>query len=164
MNEFEKDILKLMEIHEKADKGKLIKRLNDEISNSDRKQGGKTEWVCEVTGSPIGTVWTWFTYAKCREKNKIPLRALCQLAIALKISIWDFYMDTDIAEEEGELKINRKDKLYWHLRRNEAEKRWNNSYGCYGIWEWQSKEVQRKFIDELYLERLEEQRLNQSIV
>ena len=54
-------------------------------------------------------------------------------------------------------------KLYWHIRRNEAGKLWNDRYGSHGLWTWQSKEVQREFIDKLYLERLAEQQAEKSV-
>lgn len=60
-------------------------------------------------------------------------------------------------EETDEIKIDRKSQLYWHIRRNEAGKIWNSTYGRYGIWEMQSIDVQREFVDKLYLQRLEEQ-------
>ena len=159
MNEYEKDIMKLFDVHEKAEKSELIKRINWEIEMGGISRRGKNEWVCKVTGSPMGTVCTWFSNAKCRALNKIPLYALCQIAVALEISVWEFYKTANGTKEEKEpeLKINRRDKLYWHLRRNVAGQLWNDSYGSYGLWEWQSKEVQRKFIDKLYLERLAEQ-------
>lgn len=163
MNEYEKDLMKLFDTHQKADKGELIKRINLEMQIGGIKRHGKNEWVCKVTGSPMGTVCTWFSNAKCRAVNKIPLYALCQIAVALEISVWEFYKTTNITKEETEPKINRKDKLYWHLRRNGAGKLWNITYGSYGLWEWQSREIQRKFIDKLYLERLAEQQAGKSI-
>ena len=165
MNEYEKDLMKLFDIHEKAEKCELIKRINWEIKIHDIGWHGKNEWVCKVTGSPMGTVCTWFSNAKCRAVNKIPLYALCQIAVALEISVWDFYKFTNNVneEKESEPKINRRDKLYWYLRRNEAEKLWNSNYGSYGIWEWQSKEVQRKFIDKLYLDKLAERQTEKSV-
>ena len=159
MNEYEKDIMKLFDVHAKAEKRELIKRINWEIEMGGISRRGKNEWVCKVTGSPMGTVCTWFSNAKCRALNKIPLYALCQIAVALEISVWEFYKTANGTKEEKEpeWRINRRDKLYWHLRRNVAGQLWNDSYGSYGLWEWQSKEVQRKFIDKLYLERLAEQ-------
>ena len=165
MNEYEKDLMKLFDTHEKADKCELIKRINWEIEMGGISRRGKNEWVCKVTGSPMGTVCTWFSNAKCRALNKIPLYALCQIAVALEISVWEFYKTANGTKEEKEpeLKINRRDKLYWHLRRNVAGQLWNDSYGSYGLWEWQSKEVQRKFIDKLYLERLAGQQTGKSV-
>lgn len=72
-------------------------------------------------------------------------------------------MDEVKAAKEAEPKINRRDKLYWHIRRNEAGKLWNDRYGSRGLWTWQSKEVQREFIDKLYLERLAEQQTEKSV-
>ncbi len=165
MNEYEKDLMKLFDTHEKADKCELIKRINWEIEMGGIKRYGKNDWVCKVTGSPMGTVCTWFTNAKCRSVNKIPLYALCQIAVALEISVWEFYKIADDVNEvkEAEPKINRRDKLYWHIRRNEAGKLWNDRYGSRGLWTWQSKEVQREFIDKLYLERLAEQQTEESV-
>lgn len=165
MNEFEKDIMKLFDVHEKAEKRELIKRINLKIEMSGISRRGKNEWVCTVTGSPMGTVCTWFSNAKCRALNKIPLYALCQIAVALEISVWEFYKTANSVKEEKEpeVKINRRDKLYWHLRRNVAEQLWNDSYGSYGLWEWQSKEIQRKFIDKLYLDKLAERQTDKSV-
>lgn len=164
MNEYERDLIKLFDTHEETDKRELIKRINWEIKIHDIGWHGKNEWVCKVTGSPMGTVCTWFSNAQCRSVNKIPLYALCQIAVALEISVWEFYKTSAKAKEEKEPKINRRDKLYWYLRRNEAERLWNDNYGSYGLWEWQSKKVQRKFIDKLYLERLEKEQIAKSIV
>lgn len=165
MNEYEKDIMKLFDIHEKAEKRELIKRINREIEKGGISRRGKNEWVCKVTGSPMGTVCTWFSNAECRALNKIPLYALCQIAVALEISVWEFYKTANSVKEEREpeVKINRRGKLYWHLRRNVAERLWNDSYGSYGLWEWQSMEVQRKFIDKLYLDKLAEQQTERSV-
>ena len=165
MNEYEKDIMKLFDVHAKAEKRELIKRINWEIEMGGISRRGKNEWVCKVTGSPMGTVCTWFSNAKCRALNKIPLYALCQIAVALEISVWEFYKTANSVKEEKdpEVKINRRDKLYWHFRRNVAEQLWNESYGSYGLWEWQSKEVQRKFIDKLYLDKLAEQQTEKSV-
>ena len=117
MNEYEKDLMKLFDTHEKAEKCELIKRINWEIKIHDIGWHGKNEWVCKVTGSPMGTVCTWFSNAKCGAVNKIPLYALCQIAVALEISVWDFYkfINNVNEEKESEPKINRRDKLYWYL-------------------------------------------------
>ena len=61
MNEYEKDLMKLFDTHEKADKCELIKRINWEIEMGGIKRYGKNDWVCKVTGSPMGTVCTCFT-------------------------------------------------------------------------------------------------------
>ena len=55
MNEYEKDIMKLFDTHEKADKCELIKRINWEIEMDGINRYGKNDWVCKVTGSPMGT-------------------------------------------------------------------------------------------------------------
>lgn len=160
MNKYEKDIMKLLEAQEKANKEHLIDNINrairDKGKNISRK--GKNKWICEVTGSPMGTVCTWFTKAKCRAENKIPLYAMCQIAVALHISVWDFF-EAEEAEPEEAKEPDRRSRLYWHIRRNEAEKRWNESYACErGEWKKQSLEVQRDFLDELYWESIENQR------
>lgn len=157
MNEYEKEVMRLLDAHEKAEKGDLIKRINLAISHGGIKRSGKNEWVCKVTGSPMGTVCTWFTHSRCRAVNKIPVYAMCQIAVALEISVWQFFKTERIVQEDEEPKIDRRGKLYWHLRRNEAPQLWNSSYGCYGAWEMQSKAVQRQFLDNLYMERMAEQ-------
>ena len=54
---------------------------------------------------------------------------------------------------------DRRGKLYWHLRRNEAEKRWNDSHlPEEGEWREQSLKVQRDFLDELYWEKINNQK------
>ena len=56
MNEYEKDIMKLFDVHERAEKRELIKRINWEIEMGGISRRGKNEWVCKVTDSPMGTV------------------------------------------------------------------------------------------------------------
>ena len=90
MNKYEKDILRLLEAHAKIDKGNLIRNINNALSSRGIHRKGKNQWVSNVTGSPMGTVETWFSYAECRALNKIPLDAMCQIAIALKMSVWEF--------------------------------------------------------------------------
>lgn len=157
--------MRLFDTHEKADKQKLIERINEEIKVHGIGCRGKNKWVCKVTGSPMGTVCTWFSKAQCRSVNKIPLYALCQIAVALEISVWEFYKTANTVkmDKEPELKIDRRDKLYWYLRRNVAEQLWNDNYGIYGLWGGLSKKVQREFIDKLYLDRLAEQQIEKSI-
>ncbi|MEY8482876.1 hypothetical protein AALD74_13630 [Lachnospiraceae bacterium 48-21] len=88
-----------------------------------------------------------------------------EIVVALEISVWEFYKTADAVKEakQSESKISRRNKLYWYLRRNKAEQVWNDSYGFYGLWTWQSKEVQRKFIHKLYLERLVDQQAENPI-
>ena len=73
MNEYEKDLMKLFDTHEKADKCELIKRINWEIEMGGIKRYGKNDWVCKVTGYPKGCVqakkmlkWLWFICAGMR--------------------------------------------------------------------------------------------------
>ncbi len=159
MNEYEKNIIRLIEAHEKAEKKDLIRNINRAIKLSEVSWFGKNEWICKVTNSPMGTVCTWFTHSKCRAVNKIPLYAMCKIAVALRISVWKFFETEEVEKMEGtaEPAIDRRGKLYWHLRRNEAEQLWNGKYGRYGVWTMQSKAVQREFLDKLYLERLAQQ-------
>lgn len=50
MNEFEKDVIRLLEVHERVGKEDLIVRINEAIRNSGIKRKGKNEWICKVTG------------------------------------------------------------------------------------------------------------------
>lgn len=169
MNEYEKDIIKLLELYKKAEKRSLNKILNTVIRNGGIKRNGKNRWVCKVTGSPHGTVCTWFSNTSCKYQYKISLYAICKIAVALEISIWDIFKDVSIINEKKGTEIDRRDKqgteidrrdkLYWHLRRKEAAKIWESRCGTYGIWEEQSKDVQREFLDMLYLERRKEQEI-----
>lgn len=159
MCEYEKDILRLLDAHEKANKSDLIRNINEAIKRRGISRNGKNIWVCEVTGSPIGTVCTWFSYAKCRALNKIPLYAMCQIAVALNVSVWDFF-ETEDGEQKAEVvEIDRRSSLYWHIRRNEAENIWNTAYAAEkGVWEGQSNVIQREFLDSLYCQRIKEGR------
>lgn len=155
MNKYEKDIMKLLETHEKARKSDLIDNINHVLREKGISRSGKNQWICEVTGSPLGTVGTWFTKCKKRAVNKIPLYAMCQIAAALHISVWDLLKEGEMVQED--IKVpDRRSKLYWHIRRNEAEKCWNESETCmHGEWKNQSLEVQRDFLDKLYWESVE---------
>lgn len=157
MNEFEKDVIRLLEVHERAGKEDLIVRINEAIRNSGIKRKGKNEWICKVTGSPMGTVCKWFAKSKVWAANKIPVYAMCKIAVALDISVWSFFDLKSAAQEIKKPEIDRRGKLYWHLRRNEAEQLWNSSYGYRGEWGMQSKAIQREFLDKLYLEKVAEQ-------
>ena len=152
----EKELIKLMRLHQEIEKEMLIGNINRIIRGKNIYRKNKIRWVCDVTGSPSGTVYTWFTYARCRSDNKIPLYALCQIAAALKVSVYDFLETENTADQAGFQKIDRRSKLYWHLRRNEAEALWNNSHEFYNPWQVQSLDVQRQFLDELYLKRVKE--------
>lgn len=156
MNKYEKDILRLLEAHASIDKQDLIRNINRAVRSKGIYRKGKNLWISKVTGSPIGTVDTWFSRAKCRTLNKIPLYAMCQIAVALKVSVWDF-LDTEEKEQETDRpQIDRRSSLYWHIRRKEAENIWNGSHAQEkGTWGEQDKAVQREFLDRLYLERLE---------
>lgn len=156
MNKYEKDILRLLEAHAKIDKGNLIRNINNALSSRGIHRKGKNQWVSNVTGSPMGTVETWFSYAECRALNKIPLDAMCQIAIALKMSVWEFLRETENKQEEDKPKIDRRNSMYCYIRRKEAEDIWDSKYAQEkGTWSEQDKAVKREFLDRLYLERLE---------
>lgn len=89
---------------------------------------------------------------------------MCQIAIALKMSVWDFLRETENIAKTEEPKIDRRSKLYWHIRRKEAEDIWNGSDAQEkGTWSEQDKAIQREFLDRLYLERLEENKDGKAI-
>ncbi len=73
MNRYEKNVMKLMEVHEKIPKVVLITNVNQAILDSGIKRGGENKWVCQITGAPMGTGCTWFSKAKCRALNKMPV-------------------------------------------------------------------------------------------
>ena len=156
MNKYEKDILQLLEAHAKIDKSDLIRNINEAVKSKGIYRSGKNKWISKVTGYPIGTVDGWFTCARCRALNKIPLNAICKIAIALKMSVWDFL---EIKEKELKLdepQIDRRSSMYCYIRRKEAEDIWDSSYAQEkGTWSEQDKAVKREFLDRLYLERLE---------
>ena len=154
----EKELIKLTRLHQEIEKEVLIGNINRILKEKGVYRKKKVQWVCDVTGSPSGTAYTWFTYAQCRSVNKIPLYALCQIAVALKISVYDFLETENVAETVGFQKIDRRSKLYWHLRRNEAEALWNKSHESDEPWQVQSLDVQRKFLDELYQKKVEERK------
>lgn len=154
MGKFEKDLVKFMDVHRNCDKSLLIKNINQAIRNKGIYHRDKSRWVSEVTGTPIGTVYAWFTKADCREFNKIPPHAMCMIASALKVSVWSFFETEE--EYKRDRKPNRKSSLYWYIRRNEAENMWNIRHASeQGRWDEQDKAVQRKFLDELYFEKLD---------
>ncbi len=156
MNEYEKDILKLLEAHAKIGKSDVIRNINKAVRSSGIYRKGKNVWISNVTGYPIGTVYGWLNHAECRALNKIPLSAMCRIAIALKISVWDLLETEEKEQDADEPRIDRRSKLYWHIRRKEAEDIWNRSDAHEnGTWGEQPKAVQREFLDRLYLERLE---------
>lgn len=158
MNEYEKEIMRLLKAHEKIRKAELVDNINRAIKKKSVSPYGKNKWVCKVTGSPMGTVCTWFTKSKCRAENKIPLYAMCQIAAALHISVWNF-LEIKETEQQESMEPDRRCKLYWYLRRNEAEKRWNGSHlPEEGEWREQSLKVQRDFLDELYWEKINNQK------
>lgn len=156
MNEYEKDILRLLEAHTSADKNDLIRNINNAIKSRGIRWNGKNQWVSSVTGSPTGTVETWFSHAECRALNKMPLSAMCQIAIALEMSVWDFLEAGEKGQEAGGPKIDRRSSLYRHIQRTEAADIWNNSNAQEkGAWDEQGRAVRRAFLDRLYLERSE---------
>lgn len=58
MNRYEKNVMKLMEAHEKIPKVVLITNVNQAILDSGIRRSGKNKWVCQITGAPMGTVYT----------------------------------------------------------------------------------------------------------
>ena len=126
MNEYEKDILKLLEAHAKIGKSDVIRNINKAVRSSGIYRKGKNVWISNVTGYPIGTVYGWLNHAECRALNKIPLSAMCRIAIALKISVWDLLETEEKEQDADEPRIDRRSKLYWHIRRKEAEDIWNS--------------------------------------
>lgn len=154
MNEYEKDILRLLEAHNRTDKNTLAGNINRAIYNKGIHRKGKNRWVSGVTGYPVGTVNTWFSRTKCRNLNKIPLSAVCRIAVAPELSVWDFLDGKAAASKTDGPEIDRRSSLYWHIRRKEAEALWNESHMCEkGPWSIQDMAVRREFIDRLYLER-----------
>ena len=87
----EKEIIRLTKLHQNKDKRELIQNINHVLRAQGIHLNRKVKWICKVTGSPEGTVYTWFTNARCRRENKIPLYALCQMALALRISVYEFF-------------------------------------------------------------------------
>lgn len=156
MNKYEKDIVRLLEAHARIKKSDLIRNINKAVRSKGIHKKGKNEWISSITGYPIGTVDGWFSHAKCRAGNKISLNAMCKLSIALKISVWDLLETEEKEQEADEPRIDRRSRLYWHIRRKEAEDIWNRSDAHEnGTWGEQPKAVQREFLDRLYLEQLE---------
>lgn len=154
--EIEKEIIKMTSIHQNIEKHVLIRNINQILREKGICWRQKIQWVCTVTGSPTGTVYTWFTNAKCRSVNKIPLYALCQIAVALKISVYEFLKTESQEKQCINRKIDRRGKLYWHLRREVAEALWNANHDEDEIWESQTQAVRRNFLDNLYLEKVKE--------
>lgn len=155
MNKYERDILRLLETHAKIDKRDLIRNVNKAVKYGGISWCGKNMWISSVTGYPIGTVQGWFTTAKCRSLNKIPLNAICKIAIALEMSVWDFWETEEKEHRPDEIQIDRRSSMYCYIRRREAEDIWNSSHAQEkGTWSEQDKSVKREFLDRLYLERL----------
>lgn len=97
----EKEIIILTKLHQNTDKRELIQNINHVLKAQGIHLNRKVKWICKVTGSPEGTVYTWFTNARCRRENKIPLYALCQMALALRISVYKFFRaDNSVADKE----------------------------------------------------------------
>lgn len=163
MNRYEKNVMKLMEAHEKIPKVVLITNVNQAILDSGIRRSGKNKWVCQITGAPMGTVCTWFSKAKCRALNKMPVYAMCQIAVALKVPVWKLLENPGDIHEMPKPKIDRKGRLYWYIRRNEAERLWNETYSqSEGDWKTQGKKKQREFWDRLYLERINKQEMEET--
>lgn len=153
----EKEIIHLTELHQKTEKRKLIENLNRVLKEQGIHRNQKIQWVCEVTGSPTGTAYTWFTNAKCRSVNKMPLYALCRIAVETGTSVYDFLeMDYSVPEDET-LRIDRRSKLYWHLRWEVAEDLWNSTHDSGNRWQEQTMKVRRDFLDSLYLQKVKEE-------
>lgn len=160
MNEYEKSILSLLEIHKRTDKITLAMNINRIVYNNGIRRKGKNQWLSEVTGYSVGTVNAWFSRTKRRALNKVPLLAICRIAIALELSVWDFVdgKDAIVPKRDGS-EIDRRSKLYWRIRRKEAEALWNDSHMSEkGPWSIQDMAVRREFLDRLYMERLETER------
>ena len=158
MNKYEKELLKLLSMHENIVKADLINNLNAAIKCGGIKRAGKNQWVSRITDSPIGTVAAWFSNSECRALNKIPLYAVCKIAVALHISVWKLY-ETNSIKQEKQKRPDRRGSLYRRIQRNEAQKQWEESHSSEdGAWEIQSKEVQRNFLDQLYWEHIEKQK------
>lgn len=157
MNKYEKDILRLWETHAKINKSDLITNINNAVRSKGIYRNGKNRWISKVTGYPLGTVYRWFTHAKCREFNKIPLNAVCSIAIALEMSVWDLVMPEGKVPKLGNSQIDRRrSSMYCYIKRREAEDIWDSQYAQEkGLWNEQDKAVKREFLDRLYLERLE---------
>lgn len=157
MSRLERDMIKLIEAHKDISKAELTANINKVMADKGRGRYKKAMWISKVTGSPIGTVNTWFCNSKCREDNKIPLQAMCRIALKLKVSVWDFLQsDNELENETKQTHIDRRCKLYRSICKNEASDLWNSTHTDeLEHWEHQSKEVQKAFLDKLYLERLE---------
>ena len=153
----EKEIIRLTEVHQNTNKRELIQNINHVLKVNGIHLNRKVKWICKVTGSPEGTVYTWFTNAKCRRENKIPLYALCQMALALKISVYEFFSVDNFVADKEEQKIDRRCKLYWHLRRNVAENLWDGIHAENEAWQKQTPDTKREFLDELYMKTVNDQ-------
>ena len=71
MGKFEKDMVRFIRIHKQCDKARLIQNMNKVMQEKGIKRRNKCRWIAEITGVPVGSVNTWFTTAKCRDKNRI---------------------------------------------------------------------------------------------
>ena len=154
----EKEIIRLIKIHQNADKGELIQRINYVLKTYGISPREKIQWICKITDSPSGTAYTWFTNAKCRRKNKIPLCVLCKIALALKMPVDIFFEIESVHSENRNQKIDRRGKLYWHLRHEVAENLWNQTHQPEESWQVQPMEIKRNFLDGLYQEEINKKR------
>ena len=159
MGKFEKDMVRFIHLHKKCDKARLIQNINKVMQEKGIKRRNKCRWIAEITGVPVGTVNTWFTTAKCHDNNRIPPDAMCLLALALKVPVWRFLEGEEEKQKDGMVKPDRRSRIYYSIRRNEAEDAWNDRYAPkMGEWSRQDKEVKQKFLDELYFQYLEQNR------
>lgn len=81
----------------------------------------------------------------------------------VKIPVWKLLENPGDIHEMLKPKIDRKGRLYWYIRRNEAERLWNETYSqSEGDWKTQGKKKQREFLDRLYLERINKQEMEET--
>lgn len=128
MGRFEKDMVRFIHLHKKSDKARLIQNINKVMQEKGIKRRNKCRWIAEITSVPVGSINTWFTTAKCRDKNRIPPDAMCLLALALKVSVWRFLEGEEEKQKDGMVKPDRRSRIYCSICRNEAEAAWNDRY------------------------------------
>ena len=54
----EKEIIRLTKLHQNTDKRELIQNINHVLKAQGIHLNRKVKWICKVTGSPEGTVYT----------------------------------------------------------------------------------------------------------
>ncbi len=128
MKNFEKYMLRFICLHKQCDKARLIQNINKVMQEKGLKRRNKCRWIAEVIGVSVGGVNTWFTTAKCRDKNRIPSDVMCLLALALKVSVWRFLEGEEEKQKDGMVKPDRRSRIYCSIRRNEDEDVWNDRY------------------------------------